>query len=443
MQDKTAYGIVKKYLDAKGLVKRKPEVNRLCKPLIDVRRGTGQHPGGIIVLPKGEDINSFTPVQHPANDTEKPITTHYDYHSIDHNLLKLDILGHDDPTMIRFLYDCTGIDPTKVPLDDKEVLQLFQDTSSIHVTPEQLEGVQLGCLGLPEFGTDNAMQMVSEAKPTSFTDLIRISGLSHGTDVWHGNARDLILGGTCTIDTAICNRDDIMNFLISKGMDKSLSFKTMESVRKGKGLTPEMKEAMQAVDVPQWYIDACLKIKYMFPKAHATAYVMNAWRLAWFKVHEPLAFYAAWFSIRAKAFSYFDMCMGKAHMKDVMNEYKSHEQPSTVEQNALSDMRLVLEMYERGFEFMPIDIFKAHATKCQVIDGKIMPPFISIDGMGDGAAEALYQAVKDGPFLSRDDFKSRTKCPQKVVDRLAEEGMLGDIPETNQLSFFDFVKPTT
>ena len=256
------------------------------------------------------------------------------------------------------------------------------------------------------------------------------------------------MGGTCTIDKAICNRDDIMNFLISKGVDKELSFKTMESVRKGKGLTPEMKEAMIAVEVPQWYIDACLKIQYMFPKAHATAYVMNAWRQAWFKVHEPLAFYAAWFSVRTKdAFSYFDICVSEARMKEIMQEYKrreklndTEEKLSDPEKKAFGNMRMALEMYERGYEFMPIDIFRAHATRCQVIDGKIMPPLISIDDMGPAAAEATYQAAKEGPFLSRDDFKARTKCPQKVVDRMAEAGMLGDIPETNQLSFFDFMK---
>lgn len=441
LQDKTAYGIVRKYTEKNNIQKRRPEIERLARSLNGVRRGTGQHPGGIIVLPKGEDINYFTPIQHPANKEDKPITTHYDYHSIDHNLLKLDILGHDDPTMVRFLYDATGIDPTKVPLDDDRVMQLFKDTSSLNITPDQIGGTTLGCLGLPEFGTDNAMNMVTEAKPTSFTDLIRISGLSHGTDVWHGNARDLILGGTCTIDTAICNRDDIMNFLIQQGVDSQLSFKAMESVRKGKGLNDEMKEGMRAADVPEWYIEACLKIKYMFPKAHATAYVMNAWRLAWFKVHRPLAFYAAWFSIRAKAFSYLDMCRGKDHLKTVIEDYRKRENElSDVEANELGDMRLAEEMYERGYEFMPLDIFRAKADKFQVIDGKIMPSLTAFDDMGPVAANALYEAAKEGDFLSKDDMKERAHCPQKVIDKMAELGMLGDIQESNQMSLFDLMK---
>ena len=441
LQDKTAYGVVKKYLEYNHVTKRKPEIDRLVAGLSGVRHGTGQHPGGIIVLPIGEDINSFTPVQHPANKSDADtITTHYDYHSIDHNLLKLDILGHDDPTMVRFLYDATGIDPTQVPLDDPEVMQLFKDTSSLHIDPSQIGGTKLGCLGLPEFGTDFAMQMVLDAKPTSFSHLIRIAGLAHGTDVWLGNARDLILNGTATIETAICNRDDIMNYLIYKGVDPQLSFNAMERVRKGKGLTDEMKTAMLNAQVPDWYIDSCLKIKYMFPKAHATAYVMNAWRLAWFKVHEPLAFYAAWFSIRAKALSYKDMCQGAVHLSEVMADYEQREKELTnVEQLAYGDMRVAQEMYARGFEFMPIDLFRAHAEKFQVIDGRIMPSFVAIDGMGPVAAEGVYAAARDGAFLSRDDFKERTKCPAAVIETMAAFGILGDIPESNQISLFDLV----
>ena len=441
LADKTAYGFVKKYYDGIGASKRRCEVDRITQGCIGIRRGTGQHPGGIIVLPVGEDINSFTPVQHPANDmTTATITTHYDYHSIDHNLLKLDILGHDDPTMIRFLQDCTGLDPKTVPLDDKNVMKLFMNTESLNITPDQIGGTKLGCLGLPEFGTDFAMQMVIDAQPSSLSHLIRISGLSHGTDVWLGNAQTLIQEGKATIDTCICCRDDIMIYLIQKGMDKSLSFKTMESVRKGKGLTPEMEEAMIAVGVPDWYIWSCKKIKYMFPKAHAAAYVMMAWRIAYFKVYVPQAFYAAWFSIRAKALNYEHMFTGEGNLHRWMNEYRAKgDEMTNAEQNELAAMRLAEEMYERGVEVMPIDIFKAASRSFQVFGDKIMPSLVSIDGLGEKAADQIVEAAKDGPFISKDDFKQRTKCPQAVVDRMAEMGLLGDIPESNQISIFDFM----
>ena len=441
LQDKTAYGVVKKYVEFYHIGKKNAEINRLVQGLSGVRHGTGQHPGGIIVLPFGEDINSFTPVQRPANkqDTDT-VTTHYDFHSIDHNLLKLDILGHDDPTMVRFLHDVTGIDPTKAPLDDPEVMQLFTGTEPLGITPEQIGGTKLGCLGLPEFGTDFAMQMVIDAKPTCFSHLIRIAGLAHGTDVWLGNARDLILNNTATIDTAICNRDDIMNYLIGKGVDPKLSFNTMESVRKGKGLTDEMKTAMLNARVPEWYIDSCIKIKYMFPKAHATAYVMNGWRIGWFKVHEPLAFYAAWFSIRAKQLNYTRMFQGKDALMQAMAEYQNNETELTdVQKNEYYAMRVAQEMYERGYECTPIDLKVVQATRFTVVDGKIMPSLLSIEGMGETAAQAVCDAVKDGPFLSRDDFKERTKCPQKVVDTMHELGLLGDIPESNQMSLFDLI----
>ncbi len=442
LADKTAYGFVKKYYDALGISKRRCEIDRITQGCIGIRRGTGQHPGGIIVLPVGEDINSFTPVQHPANDmTTATITTHYDYHSIDHNLLKLDILGHDDPTMIRFLQDCTGLDPKMVPLDDKNVMKLFMNTESLNIMPDQIGGTKLGCLGLPEFGTDFAMQMVIDAQPTSLSHLIRISGLSHGTDVWLGNAQTLIQEGKATIDTCICCRDDIMIYLIQKGMDKSLSFKTMESVRKGKGLKPEMEEAMIAAGVPDWYIWSCKKIKYMFPKAHAAAYVMMAWRIAYFKVYVPQAFYAAWFSIRAKALNYEHMFQGEGNLHMWMNEYRAKGDAMTnAEQNELAAMRLAEEMYERGIEVVPIDIFKAASRSFQVFGDKIMPSLVSIDGLGEKAADQIVEAAKDGPFISRDDFRQRTKCPQTVVDRMAEMGLLGDIPESNQISIFDFMK---
>lgn len=440
--DKTAYGYVKKYYEERGIKKRSSEIGRLSLGCTGVRRTTGQHPGGIVVLPVGEEINSFTPVQHPANDmTTSTITTHFDYHSIDHNLLKLDILGHDDPTMIRMLQDLTGVDPTKIPLDDPQVMSLFSSTKALGVTPDQLSGCELGSLGIPEFGTDFVIQMLKDTKPQSFSDLIRISGLSHGTDVWLGNAQTLIEEGKATISTAICTRDDIMIYLIQKGIESEQAFTIMEKVRKGKGLTPEMEEVMKDHDVPDWYIWSCKKIKYMFPKAHAAAYVMMAWRIAYCKVNYPLAYYAAYFSIRAKAFSYSLMCQGQSHLESIMADYQKRKDTlANKEQDAYGDMKIVQEMYARGYEFEPIDIFRAQSRLFSVTDdGKIMPSLTSIDGVSETIADAIVEAAKDGPFLSRDDFYERTKTPKKVIDEMAEMGLLGDIPISNQLSLFDFV----
>ena len=441
LADKTAFGYVKNYFEERGKKKRVCEINRIVQGCTGIRRSTGQHPGGIVVLPVGEDINSFTPVQHPANDmTTDIVTTHFDYHSIDHNLLKLDILGHDDPTMIRMLQDLTGVDPTKIPLDDPQVMSLFQNTSALGITPEQIDGCPVGSLGIPEFGTDFVIQMLLDTKPQCFSDLIRIAGLGHGTDVWLGNAQTLIQNGDATISTAICCRDDIMIYLINKGMDPSLSFSTMESVRKGKGLKPEMEAAMKEAGVPDWYIWSCKKIKYMFPKAHAAAYVMMAWRIAYCKVNYPLAYYAAYFSIRASAFSYEIMCQGQQHLEAVMADYKRRSDSlSQKEQASLKDMKIVQEMYARGFEFVPIDLFKAHSRNFQIMDGKIMPSLNSIDGLGEKAADAIVEAAKDGPFLSKDDFRDRSKASKTIVEMLDSLGILGDLPESNQISLFDFM----
>ncbi|MEW4413909.1 PolC-type DNA polymerase III [Clostridium sp. AN503] len=441
LADKTAFGFVKRYYEERGVHKRNCEIDRIVQGCVGVRRTTGQHPGGIVVLPIGEEIYSFTPVQRPANDmTTKTVTTHFDYHSIDHNLLKLDILGHDDPTMIRMLQDLTGLDPvTDIPLDSREVMSLFQNTSALGVTPDDLGGCQLGALGIPEFGTDFAMQMLIDAKPKYFSDLVRIAGLAHGTDVWLGNAKDLILSGQATIQTAICCRDDIMVYLIQMGLEEGLSFTIMESVRKGKGLKPEWITEMKAHDVPQWYIDSCLKIKYMFPKAHAAAYVMMAWRVAYCKVFYPLAYYAAFFSIRASGFSYELMCQGREKLEFHLADYKKRiDTLSKKEQDTLRDMRIVQEMYARGFEFMPIDIYRAKADRFQIIDGKLMPSLSSIDGMGDKAAEGVVEAAEDGPFLSREDFRNRAKVSKTLCDLMGDMKLLGDLPESNQLSLFDF-----
>ncbi len=447
LADKTAFGYVKNYYEERGKHKRTSEINRIVEGCVGVRRTTGQHPGGIVVLPVGEEINSFTPVQHPANDmTTDTVTTHFDYHSIDHNLLKLDILGHDDPTMIRMLQDLTGIDPTTIPLDDRQVMSLFQNTSALGITPEDIGGCKLGCLGIPEFGTDFAMQMVIDAQPKYFSDLVRISGLSHGTDVWLGNAQTLIQEGKATISTAICTRDDIMTYLIGMGLDSEESFKIMEAVRKGTvakgkcGNWGEWKQDMLDHNVPDWYVWSCEKIQYMFPKAHAAAYVMMGWRIAYCKINYPLAYYCAFFSIRASAFSYEIMCLGREHLERVMAEYRKRSDSLTnKEQDALRDMRIVQEMYARGFAFEPIDIFRAHSRNFQIVNDKVMPSLSSIEGLGERAADAIMEAAKDGPFLSKDDFRSRTKVSKTVIDLMADLGLLGDIPESNQISLFDLV----
>ena len=445
LADKTAFGYVKHYYEERGVPKRNCEIDRIVQGCVGVRRTTGQHPGGIIVLPLGENIYSFTPVQHPANDmTTDIITTHFDYHSIDHNLLKLDILGHDDPTMIRMLQDLTGVDPQTIPLDSPEVMSLFQNTSALGIEPEDIGGCKLGALGIPEFGTDFAMQMLIDTKPQAFSDLVRIAGLSHGTDVWLGNAQTLIQEGKATISTAICTRDDIMTYLIGKGLDSEEAFTIMERVRKGAVANgkckewPEYKQDMLDHGVPDWYVWSCEKIKYMFPKAHAAAYVMMAWRIAWCKVFYPLAYYAAFFSIRATSFNYELMCQGKERLEHHMHEYERRKDDlSKKEQDTYKDMRIVQEMYARGFEFLPIDLYRAKAHHFQIIDDKLMPSISTIDGLGDKAADAVVEAAKDGKFLSRDDFRQRTKVSKTVIDKMVELGILSDLPESNQLSLFD------
>ncbi|MDD5995019.1 MAG: PolC-type DNA polymerase III [Clostridiales bacterium] len=441
LADKTAYGYVKNYFEERGQHKRVEEIERIIDGCVGIRRSTGQHPGGIIVLPFGLEIYTFTPVQHPANDQNTPIiTTHFDYHSIDHNLLKLDILGHDDPTMIRMLEDLTGVDAKTISLDNQEVLSLFANTSALGVTPDELMGCDLGSLGIPEFGTEFVMQMLRDTKPKNFSDLVRISGLSHGTDVWLNNAQYFIKEGKCTLSTAICTRDDIMTYLIHTGVENGLAFKIMESVRKGKGLTEDMEKAMREAGVEDWYIESCKRIKYMFPKAHAVAYVMMAFRIAYFKVFYPLAYYAAFFSIRAKAFDYQLMCQGKEKLEATMRDYKKrYNELSKKEQDTYNDMKIVQEMYARGYEFMPIDIFRAKANHFQIIDNKLMPALSTIDGMGGKAAEGVVEAAKNGPFSSRENFKLRAKISGTVVDKMAEMGLLGDLPETDQMSILDFM----
>ncbi|SFN46492.1 DNA polymerase-3 subunit alpha [Pseudobutyrivibrio sp. UC1225] len=444
LADKNAVGYVLKYFDKRDIRKRRAENERIAKGVEGVKSTTGQHPGGVVVLPNGEDIYSFTPVQHPANKDTDIVTTHFDYHKIDANLLKLDILGHLDPTMIKRLEDLTGIDATTIPFDDKDVMSLFQSTKALGITPEDIMGTPLGTLGIPEFGTDFAMQMLVEAKPQYFTDLVRIAGLAHGTDVWLGNAQDLILSGTATITEAICTRDDIMVYLIHKGLDPAESFTIMERVRKGivaKGKCdewPTYKEHMQEHGVPDWYIESCEKIKYMFPKAHAAAYVMMAWRVAYCKINYPLAYYAAFFSIRAGGFDYEKCCQGKARCEAEIKALKAQSDLSATDKDVLIALRLVQEMYARGFDFLPMDLYQSDSRYFKIVDGKILPPFNSLPGMGDKAAEQLQIAASQGKFLSLDDIKDRGKVSQTIIDKMVELGVIKDLPQSNQLSIFDF-----
>ncbi|MDO5128016.1 MAG: PolC-type DNA polymerase III [Eubacteriales bacterium] len=447
--EKTAYGYVYNYFKDKGIEKRRCEIERLAVGCTGVKRSTGQHPGGMIVLPKHEEIYSFTPIQKPANDmTTDIITTHFEYHSIDHNLLKLDILGHDDPTMIRRLEDLTGVDAKTIRLDDAKVMSLFHNTEALGIEPKDIGGTKLGTLGIPEFGTEFAMQMLIDAGPKSFSDLARIAGLSHGTDVWLGNAQTLIAEGKCELSSAICTRDDIMTYLIYRGLEPGTAFKIMENVRKGnvaKGKCdkwPEWKEEMLAHNVPEWYIWSCEKIKYMFPKAHAVAYVMMGWRIAYFKIYYPLAYYAAFFSIRATAFDYRLMCQGKDALEENMREIQKVEkdkQTATMK-DTLRDMKIVQEMYARGFEFLPIDLYRSDASRFQIIDGKILPSFSAIGGMGEKAAQQLQEAAKQGKFTSKEDIRSRGKVSKTILDDMESLGLLGDLPETNQYDFFSMLK---
>ena len=441
MAEKTAFGYVKKYYEEHGESKRTAEIERIASGCVGVRRSTGQHPGGIVVLPVGEEIYTFTPVQHPANDMKtRTITTHFDYHKIDSNLLKLDILGHQDPTMIRMLEDLTDVDAAAIRMDDQDVLSLFESPRALGIKPEDIGGCKLGSLGLPELGTHFVMNMLEQTKPKSFSDLVRISGLSHGTNVWQDNAEYFISQGYCTLSTAICTRDDIMTYLIRMGVENERSFKIMESVRKGKGLDDSMIADMKACDVPDWYIESCQRIKYMFPKAHAAAYIMMAMRVAWFKVHRPLAYYAAYFSIRATAFNYELMCLGKERLEYYMADYNKRSDSLTdKEKSTLEDMKIVQEMYARGFDFVKIDLYKSKATRFQIVDGKLMPSFSSIDGLGNVAAEMIEAEAQKGKFLSREDFKNRCKVSATTVDTMAELGLLGDMPHTNQMSLLDFI----
>ncbi|KUJ91506.1 MAG: DNA polymerase III PolC [Thermoanaerobacter thermocopriae] len=437
LADKTAYGFVKKYFEERNLVVHKSEIKRLTMGCTGVKRTTGQHPGGIMVVPKDKSIYDFTPIQHPADaeDTDV-ITTHFDYHSISGRLLKLDILGHDDPTVIRMLEDLTGINAREIPLDDKKTMSLFTSVESLGIDPEELN-TPVGTLGLPEFGTKFVRQMLIDTRPTTFAELVRISGLSHGTDVWLNNAQDIIREGIATLKEVISTRDDIMLYLISKGMDKKLSFKIMENVRKGKGVTQEEIEEMRKHGVPNWFIESCQKIKYMFPKAHAVAYVIMAFRIAYFKVHYPEAFYATYFTVRADDFNLDIVLKGKDSIKNAIKEIEAKgNNASPKEKSLLTVLEVALEMYLRGFKFINVDLYKSDAVKFLITEEGLLPPLNSLEGVGIQAAKTIAQERENGKFLSVEDFRNRTKVSKTVIEILKQYGCLTDLPESNQLSLF-------
>ncbi len=436
--EKTAFGFVKGYLNDQGIHKRGAEIDRLVKGCTGVKRTTGQHPGGIIVVPDYMDIYDFTPIQYPADDQSASwMTTHFDFHSIHDNVLKLDILGHDDPTMIRMLQDLSGIDPKTIPVDDKETMQIFSSPASLGVTEEDIL-CKTGTFGVPEFGTGFVRQMLEDTKPTTFSELVQISGLSHGTDVWLGNAQELIRSGICDLSSVIGCRDDIMVYLMYAGLEPSMAFKTMESVRKGKGLTDEMIDAMKANDVPDWYLDSCLKIKYMFPKAHAAAYVLMAVRIAYFKVHHPLYYYAAYFTIRASDFDLITMIKDKESIKNTVKDmYSRYMDLGKKEKDVLTVLEIMNEMAHRGFKMQPISLEKSQAFDFIIEDDTLIPPFIAVPGLGENVAKRIVEAREDGPFLSKEDLNKKAGLSQKIIEYLDDLGSLPDLPDKAQLSIFD------
>ena len=436
--DKTAYGYAKKYVEENDLDVPSAEVLRLAKGCTGVKRTSGQHPGGVMVIPNYKEVYDITPIQYPANDVNcGVITTHFDYHSISGRILKLDILGHDVPTIIRMIEDITGLDATTIPLDDKETMSIFTSTEALGVTPEEIN-CPIGSLAIPEFGTSFVRQMLLDTKPTTFAELVRISGLSHGTDVWLNNAQDLVVDKVVEFKDVISTRDDIMNYLLFKGLPPKMAFTIMENVRKGKGLKPEFIEEMNKHDVPQWYVDSCQKIKYMFPKAHAVAYVMMSFRLAYYKVHYPAAFYATYFTTKAQDFDADLIVGGLDSIKQKINEIHELGNDATAkDKTMLTVLEVALEMYARKIKIIPVDIYKSDATKFIVVDDStILPPMIALQGVGENAAINIQKERENGEFISKEDLRKRTKISKTVVETLSNHGSLNDMSEKNQLSLF-------
>lgn len=435
--EKTAFGFVKNYYEEKEIKVPRAEMDRVIKNCAGIKKTTGQHPGGIMVVPTYKDIYDFCPVQHPADDTESTTTTtHFAYESLSGRMLKLDILGHDDPTMLRMLQDLTGIDPQTIPLDDVKVMSLFGSTKALDFQDDSFES-PLGVCGVPEFGTSFVREMLLDTKPSAFSDLIRISGLSHGTDVWLNNAQELIRQKTVTIKDAICTRDDIMTYLLNAGMEAKTAFTIMEKVRKGKGLTPEFEKDMRDNKVPEWYIDSCKKIKYMFPKAHAAAYVMSAFRIAWYKVYYPLAYYATYFSIRASEFDAQLVSQGNSAVMMRMNQIREVGiKASNKEKGLLTVLELVHEMLCRGYSFRNVDVYESHYSKFRIVENDLMPPLSALDGIGEKAAQRIFEEAQVRPYMSREDLQNRTKVGKAVIETLEKQGCLNQLPASNQITFF-------
>ena len=436
--EKTAYGYVMKYLNEREKVVSQAEIERLTMGCTGVKRTSGQHPGGIMVVPRDNEIYNFCPIQHPADDmTSDIITTHFDYHSISGRLLKLDILGHDDPTVLRMLQDLTGIDPKSIPLNDQKVISLFTSTDALGITKEEL-GCEVGSYGLPEFGTKFVRQMLLDTQPRSFADLVRISGLSHGTDVWLNNAQYFIKEGYTTLKDCISTRDDIMVYLMYKDLEPKTAFTIMEKVRKGKGLSEEDEVTMKGHNVPDWYIESCKRIKYMFPKGHAVAYVMMAVRVAYFKVYHPIAYYTTYFTVRADDFDADLICRGEAFISAKMKELnRLGNAISTKEKGTLTTLEIAYEMCKRGIKLNKVDVYKSNALKFKIEEDKsITPPLNALQGVGDNAAKSIVEVRADGEFISKEDLRIRAKVSKTVIEALSNHGCISSLQETNQISLF-------
>ena len=434
--EKTAYGYVKKYFDGKNI--SPIEIDRLAKAITDGKRTSGQHPGGVMIVPKSKSIFDFTPIQYPADDpTSGVITTHFDYNFIHGKILKLDILGHDGPTIIKMLEDFTGLDSNKIRLDDEKTLSIF-NSAEIFNMDEEIFSCNTGTLGIPEFGTSFVISMLMETKPKNFADLVRISGLSHGTDVWISNAQELVDSGRAELKDVIATREDIMVYLINAGAENKMAFDTMEKVRKGKGLTEEQEKIMNNLDLPEWYIDSCKKIKYMFPKAHAVAYVMLSFRIAYYKLNYPLAFYATFFTIKLSDFNGENIIEGPSFLKNRLKILKEVQNPTAKDKGEIRVSEVALEMYARGFEFLPADLYKSKASKFTIEDGKVRMPLRAIPGLGENCANSIEEEALKTKFLSVEDFSKRTRAGNSVITILQKNGMLIDLDETNQISLFNF-----
>jgi DNA polymerase-3 subunit alpha (Gram-positive type) len=435
--DKTAFGFVRKYLEEQKVTARAPEIKRLVRGCTGVKRTTGQHPGGLMVVPKGTDVHKFTPVQRPADDTSSGvITTHFAYESISSRLIKLDILGHDDPTVLRMLQELTGLDPRTIPLDEPKAMQLFSGTEPLGVAPEQIKST-VGTFGVPEFGTSFVRQMLEDTRPSTFADLVRICGFSHGTDVWLNNAQDLVKSGKVKLSEAISSRDDIMTYLIQNQLPPSLAFKIMEDVRKGKGVKSQYEAEMRSYNIPDWYLDSCRRIKYMFPKAHAVAYVINSFRIAFYKVYYPEAFYASFFTVRADEFDAQVAVGGSEKVRAAIAELDAKGNDATArDRNLVTILEVALEMYERGIGLLPVSLEDSDASRFIITPGGLLPPLKTLPGLGQSAAASVVEARQARPFTSVEDLRLRTRVSKTVIDVMNQHGCLRHLPETDQLSLF-------